>query len=40
VHLAGISVRELPELEVDDDKAAQQAMKEDEIDPVPLIIEP
>jgi len=40
VHLAGIGVRELPELEVDDDKATQQAMKEDEIDPVLLVIEP
>ncbi len=40
VHLAGIGVRELPELEVDHDKAAQQAMEEDEIDPVPLVIKP
>ena len=40
VHLAGIRVRELPELEIDHDQAAQQSVKEDEIDPVPFVIEP
>ena len=37
VHLAGISVGELAALEIDDDKATEFAMKEEQIDPIPFV---
>ena len=37
VHLAGVGVRELAELEVDDDQAAQAPVEEEQVDPVPLV---
>lgn len=37
VHLAGVGVGELAELQVDDDETAQLAVEEDEVDPVPLV---
>src|SRR5712692_6903419 len=40
VHLAGVGVRELVELEVDDDQATQPTMEEEQVDPVPLVADP
>lgn len=37
MHLPGIGVRELSDLQVDDDQAAQLAVKEDEVHAVPLV---
>src|SRR5437899_778669 len=37
VHLAGIGVGELADLEVDDDQAPEPAVEEEEVDPVPLV---
>lgn len=38
-HLAGVGVRELADLEVDDHQATQGAMEEEQIDAIPLIID-
>ncbi len=37
VHLPGVGVGELAELQVDDDQAAEFAVEEQEVDPVPLV---
>jgi hypothetical protein len=37
VHLAGIGVGELADLEVDDDQAAEATVKEEEVDSIPLV---
>ena len=37
VHLPGVGVRELAELEVDDDEAAQPAVEEEQVDAIPLV---
>jgi len=36
VHLPGIRMGKLPELQVHDDEALKPAMKEDQINPIPL----
>ena len=36
VHLSRIRVRELPELEVDDDEASKSSMKKQQVNPIPL----
>ena len=40
VHLAGVGVRGLVELQVDDDEAAQPPVEEQEVDSVPGIADP
>ena len=37
VHLAGVGVGELAALEIDDDKATEFAMKEEQIDAIPFV---
>src|SRR5205823_3024788 len=37
VHLAGVSVGELAALKIDDDKATEFAMKEEQIDAIPFV---
>jgi hypothetical protein len=37
VHLAGVGVRELVELQIDDDEAAQAPVEEQQVDPVPRV---
>jgi hypothetical protein len=37
VHLSGIGVRELAELEVDDDEASESSVEEQQIDTIPLV---
>jgi hypothetical protein len=37
VHLAGIGVRELSALEIDDNEAAELAMEEEQINPIPFV---
>lgn len=39
MHLARVRVAELAHLEVDDDKATQAAVKEDEVDTKPVIVD-
>ena len=40
MHLTGIGVRELPNLQIDDDEASQFAVKEKEIDAIPFATNP
>ena len=40
VHLAGVGVGELADLQIDDDEAAQFAVKEKEIDAIPFPADP
>ena len=37
VHLAGVGVGELAELQVDDDQAAELAVEEEEVDAIPFV---
>ena len=40
VHLPRIGMRELAELEVDDDEAAESPVEEEQVDPIPLVSDP
>ena len=40
VHLTGVGMREPPELQVEDDQTAQAAVEEQEIHPIPLVVDP
>jgi hypothetical protein len=37
MHLAGVGVGELAQLQIDDDQAAQAAVEEQEVNPEPLV---
>ena len=40
VHLPRVGVGELADLQVDDDQAAQAAVEEEQVDPIPLVADP
>jgi hypothetical protein len=40
MHLSGVGVGEFADLQVDDDEAAQFAMKEEKIDAIPFAADP
>jgi hypothetical protein len=37
VHLAGVGIGELAELQIDDDQAAELAVEEEQVDSIPLV---